>query len=208
LLQKEFWEKTKWLSFGSLIALRQSAQEMSFVEIIDRDANELAKMDTCACVKIRFCHAKDERDFLATLAAIPTVCGPDGHTWLMQTSQQPKDGTGGPVLAPPHVTFADAVQISNNFHVCRSILEALQSSRLAAPPFASTLFGGDHSRPFQPLSKPNWQLNTDASTREWLEAQIIKMDAAQQAAFHEALSCPVALIQGPPGAACATSLVL
>jgi hypothetical protein len=183
---------------------------MSFVEIIGRDVNELAAKKTRACVRIRFCHAEDERHFLAALAAVPTVRGPDGHTWLMQTSQQPQeqDGTGGLVLALPHVAFADAVQISNNFGVCRPILEALQSSRLAAPPFASTLFGGDHSRPLKPLSEPNWQVEANASTREWLEAQIVKMDAAQQAAFHEALSRPVALIQGPPGAACATSLVL
>jgi hypothetical protein len=191
---------SNWLSVGSLLALRQSAHEISVVEVIGRDLDTLQKSSARACVKIRFLSPAACQAALQALAGVDAVLlgGQGNHFWAVRATVGLVDEQNR--LLPPHgahVQFQDAVQVSNNFGVSRPVLAALQSSHVANPKIASVLFGGTHDAAQEALGAPPWQ--DDEGTRQWLQVQVDRMDDAQRAAFNAALVNPVALIQGPPG---------
>lgn len=193
-MQAAFWTSTHWLAVGSLVALRNPTAQahdspIVFVEVTGRDVNMLKTMQTRARVRVRFLNQKDALVVMATYAKTRAELTRD-RGWCAETP------ASGP--QPVHAAFTDAVQLSGNFSVSRTVLEALQSQRLAHPPFADALFGGKHSVQPPALPVPPWQRDADAAA--WIQPQLNRMDAAQRTAFDAMLSRPVSLVQGPPGA--------
>lgn len=144
-MQKAFWEASKWLQVGTLLALAQSETQMCFVEVVGRDIEHLKDLNTRARVEVRFLSSNDVERVFEALAACVAV-NVNGRYVTAESHQaylesQTRDSK---LLKDVAVEVGDAVQISGNFGVARPVLEALQSARLAAPPFASTLFGGVH----------------------------------------------------------------
>lgn len=220
-VQKQFWEASKWLPVGGLLALRglqspgdtgaaavasaNASDALILVEIIGRDADELAELATRARVRVAFCHDADAVAVLSVLAAAKAQRvhrnDPDYgrvEDWLMEADDPQFDK-----LIPVHAKLGDAVQISSNFGVTRPVLQALQAPALAEPPFARELLGGQHGADeLAALAVPEPEWRQDNATREWLEQQLARMDGAQRAAFDSAVTRRVALIQGPPGVPC------
>ena len=198
-MQKAFWEQSRWLSMGSLIALRHDGKNMCFVEITGRDADDLARSNTRAHVTVAFLNADDRRAVLTALANTHAVRPNDQTGWRTAESVAAAQEANNPDLMQiVQVGFHDAVQVSNNFGVSRPVLQALQSGCLADPPFQDVLFTQKHGEEQQQLAPPPWE--ADVRTRQWMQPQLDKMDAAQRAAFDVSLVQPVSLIQGPPGA--------
>jgi hypothetical protein len=203
-LQIEFWNRSKWLQKGTLLALI-SAKGLFFAEVVRRDVYELAA--DRPLIGIRVCNQPDTERILLEVGAIShtkqaeateAVQKDDGQTqrgktevkeWARQGKME--DGARDTQKKSSHATCT-VVQVGIDFSFASPVLQSLKE--LVCPVFAEEIF---LKRPSSHRVSPEWE--TDPEAARYIQQQLNTFDESQQKAFDMALTQSVSLIQGPPG---------
>jgi hypothetical protein len=208
-LQIEFWNRSKWLQKGTLLALI-SAQGLFFAEVATRDVRELAA--DRPLIGIRACNQPDTERVLLELGAISqtnkdkkqteateVVQKDDGQTQRGKTKakeqarqgKMEKDGARDTKKKSSHAACT-VVQVGINFSIASPVLQSLKE--LVCPIFAEEIF---LKQPSSHRVSPEWEIDPEAAP--YIQQQLNTFDESQQKAFEMALTQSVSLIQGPPG---------
>lgn len=194
-MQTAFWESTRWLRPGQLLALSDEDGHLAFVEVIFRDNALLAASRWRGWVGVRFAAARDAETAIQHVSAA-------SHAPETAHDAQTGDWQQRPTIR----TGSAAIQAADGFPIGQTVLEALKADKFLNPPFARELFCGQRSGAGVAIDPPS--VHNSPAAEAFLQGRLAMFDGPQREAYDHALRRRTALIQGPPGALTSALFVL